>query len=61
MKRKESNKKLRYPSLNAADLGIASLTYYDVEFTFATLFKKCDYKQYCNGKNSENIGVTAFK
>ena len=35
MKRKASNKKLQYPSL--VDLGIAVWTYYDFEFTFATM------------------------
>ena len=39
MKRKESNKKLQYPSQNAVDLAIALWTYYDFKFTFATMTK----------------------
>ena len=59
MKCKESNKKLKYPSLNVVDLGIVLWTYYDFEFKFATMIKKkCDYKRYCNEKNS--IGATAL-
>ena len=61
MKRKESNKKLQYSHLNAVDFGIALWTYYELNLHLQQRLKRCDYKRYCNEKNSENLGVTAFK
>ena len=40
MKRKASNNKLQYSILNAVDLVVALWTYYDLEFTYATMVTK---------------------